>query len=178
MFSKEHEEGEDTQVIVSLTGEKIGEYVGNYQTVSFESKSGREERAYITGDQTFILLGKDGQPWQQWKCNNYSILKEYICLSLENGQDIVVSMRDGLQIGDSKDGGIRLYSDGFQAWNEEKGRQLFYSYSNRELWNWDPSKGWLNTTSSLHFGNANNDRWLPFDLLPFSKSNYWFNLKR
>ncbi len=178
VFSKEHEEGEDTQVIVSLTGEKIGEYVGNYQTVSFESKSGREERAYITGDQTFILLGKDGQPWQQWKCNNYSILKEYICLSLENGQDIVVSMRDGLQIGDSKDGGIRLYSDGFQAWNEEKGRQLFYSYSNRELWNWDPSKGWLNTTSSLHFGNANNDRWLPFDLLPFSKSNYWFNLKR
>lgn len=181
VFSKEPKEGEDTQVMVSLAGEKIGEYMGNYQTVSLESKNGREERAYITGDQTFTLLGKDGQPWQQWKCNNYSIRKEYICLSLENGEDIVVSMRDGLQIGESKDGGITLYDDGFVAWNEEKGRQLFYSYSSWELWNWDPSKGGVNAWNndlSLYFGNANNDRWLPFDLLPFSKSNYWFNLKR
>lgn len=175
VFTKESEEGEDTQIIVSLAGEILGEYDGDYETVSYKTKNGEETRAYINGDKIFAILGTDGQPWQQWNGRCESRKGEYGVLSLENGKKIVVSIRDCYQIAESEHA-IWLYNDGFNVWNQEEGRHTLYSYSNQKLW--DTNVELTSGGGSLYLRDVYNDRWLPFDLFPFSKSRYYFTLER
>ncbi len=172
VFTKEYEEDVSVQVVLSKTGEKLGEYVGKYK---------REDECLgwiecPEEDNEVIVLGKDGQVAARWEYEEMRSGKEKLFFRLKNGKYAIGDLQTGqfteIEGLGEKYRNYAFYPDGIIVWTYDNTNKLYTLDDNeaRELFE---IKGKVSSIGGrITLCEVTNPRWI------FGKKKYWIKVKQ